>query len=401
MAIRAKGTKGFMSALTAGFLFSASIPLLAQTFDTPPTSFILEGEGNATEGTDLPATLNIGNFDPSIQGPDGLVLNEVVIAAMSIPENDTTLRHRYWTIVHDNAADPRSLVQTAPSDILVTDPEDPFYFSPSSLQVVDLNGDASDDIAFTSLRTGVSGAAAPSGIKNIATGAGPASVFGVPSQAGPNFFETSLNVLGGQTEGSLFAIAGELDPNFAAADFDGDGVLDLAFYDFSSGNQIAVTLQNNGTLGTLPATESQLNLPPALAGLDSAVNLVAVDLDGDGPVDLAITVSGPELQGSDSFILAYKGNGDGTFVSDPMVTIALADGQLALSLAAGNFDGNEFLDFAAPVASEGLGASAILIALCSPGAPVSCTTELLQPASDTEAMFQIVSTDFDEDGLDD
>ncbi|HKY63992.1 MAG TPA: hypothetical protein VJR29_11275 [bacterium] len=395
------GFKLGFGALAASLLLGASAPGLAQTFDAP-VDFLLPSLGFLDdESIDIPSTLNIGNFDTSILGPGDSTLNEVAIAAVGFIDLDSSITQRYWTIVHDSAADTRSLALSPPSDIETTLAETNYFF-PSSLQLVDLNGDQADDIALLGVTPEMDMAVnAPANVKFFASGFGPARAIGVPSQAGPNFFATSLNELGSQTDGSILTAFGEFDPNFAAADFDGDGLVDLAFYDFDGADQIAVSLQNNGSLGALPRTDSVLTLPAGLAGFDSAVNLVAADIDGDGPVDLALTLSLPPTgTGTNNFLLVFKGNGDGSFVSDPIASVSFPDQSIPVTLAAGNFDGDDFLDFAVFFFDQELSVGDLSVVLCAPGG--SCAVNPLGlPQTGLLAIFGLAAADFDGDGLDD
>ncbi|HKY63993.1 MAG TPA: hypothetical protein VJR29_11280 [bacterium] len=399
-----------MTAILGGWTSSGQ----AQIFDTPVLDFVLEAlpTPSAAPFPSLPLTLNVGNYDTSINGPGDLPLNEVAIAGISgfVETDPIALVHRYWTIVHDSSTDTRSLVQTAPSDIAVTDEFEPFYLIPDSLQLVDLDGDGADDIAV--LGAGIeleSGRAVDlASLKLQKTGTtGPVGVFGVPSQAGPNFFATSLNILGQQTDSSIPSLFGGTpsQPSLTTADFDGDGSIDLAFYDFFFGDpgiQVAVSLRNDGTFGTLPRTDTTLNLPVDYQGFDFAYNLVAADIDGDGAPDLAITFDAADGSGVPDRLLVFKGNGDGSFVADPIASVDLGSDFDLSGLAVGNFDGDEFLDFAVGAAQQEVlpGTFLINIVLCSPGA--SCSVSPIDLADGTFVVpLSLAAADYDEDGLDD
>lgn len=86
-----------------------------------------------------------------------------------------------------------------------------------------------------------------------------------------------------------------LGNNHVAADFNGDGRLDLA----GSGNGVKVQLANGN--GTFAAAVSY-----PLAG--SAQDLVAADFNGDGRVDLAASINDPAVG-----LSLLIGNGDGSF----------------------------------------------------------------------------------------
>jgi hypothetical protein len=116
----------------------------------------------------------------------------------------------------------------------------------------------------------------------------------------------------------------------AAADLNGDGRVDLAF--FSGG--IAVRLAAGGAGSFAMPTfldfggQSVLGDPPSLT---------AADLDGDSRLDLP--VAGPP----NGNVIVYLDNGDGTF--EPFVQYA--GPQSPLSLALGDFNGDGRLDAAA------------------------------------------------------
>ncbi|HEX5034354.1 MAG TPA: FG-GAP-like repeat-containing protein, partial [bacterium] len=396
-----------ITAVLAGWASSSR----AQIFDTPVLDFALEAlpTPSAIPFPNIPLTLNVGNYDTSVIGPGDQQLNEVVVAGISgfVDTDPVSLVHRYWTIVHDSATDTRSLVQTPPSDISVTDEFEPFYLVPDSLQLVDLDGDGADDIGVLGSVLEIGGsqnAIDLSGLKLQKSGAsGPVGVFGVPSQAGPNFFATSLNILGQQTDSSIPSLFGGTpsQPSLTTADFDGDGNLDLAFYDFFVGDpgiQVAVSLRNNGSFGSLPRTDTTLNLPAEYQGFDYAYNLIAVDVDGDGPPDLAITFDAEE--GVEDRLLVFKGNGDGSFVPDPIASANLGTDADLAGLAAGNFDGDEFLDFAVTTLQDDDLAPVVEldVVLCATGATCNVTPVAF---SGFFIPFSLAAADYDEDGLDD
>ena len=98
------------------------------------------------------------------------------------------------------------------------------------------------------------------------------------------------------TPRSFYPVAGEPE-SVVAADFNGDGMADLAVADLT-GFSVSVLLgKGNGTFRQ--AVDYYVYGPPALA---------AADLDGDGIIDIAAS-AGFDPAG----VSVFKGNGDGTF----------------------------------------------------------------------------------------
>lgn len=405
--------------------FSAgAISASAQTFDTPPSDFTLVPAPftDAFFVPPLPTTLNIGDFDASVtSSATGSGLNDVVV--LGIPSIDNvltsgagTLTNRAWTIVHDDGANTRSLAQSEPSDIVATSEEDTYYFQPSSVQITDLNGDGQNDLAFIDSSFGIGRVVEP--VDNVAaqfkfqkSGAGdPANVLGIPGQGTAPFFATSINLLGSQSDDASVPasfIPEISQPVLAIGDFDGDGVSDLAFYDFiaaiaqGANGDFAAVLQNNGTLGPLPRTDTLLTVPSDVGDQNAGYNVAAGDIDGDGITDLVMTfdVDNGDTAGPDR-LLAFLGNGDGTFNPEPAVNVALSDGDLH-GLVIGDFDGNAFMDFALSNVedSDGPGASDLLVILCAPATPAACSVTTVVLAETFVA--NLAAADFNSDGLDD
>jgi hypothetical protein len=117
--------------------------------------------------------------------------------------------------------------------------------------------------------------------------------------------------------------------NIVSADFNGDGKLDLAV-PFSATNSTVAILLGNGD-GTFQP-QATFSTPPF-------PQFIAVgDFNGDGKLDVA-TANGGGAPGSVSVLL---GNGDGTLESH----IDYAQGASPVSLAVGDFNGDGKLDIA-------------------------------------------------------
>lgn len=115
-----------------------------------------------------------------------------------------------------------------------------------------------------------------------------------------------------------------------AADFNGDGILDLAYV---TSNNVNVELGNGDGTFQAPWSYSLANPVP--------FGMVAADFNGDGKLDLAVTSGG--------ILSVFLGNGDGTF--QPPLTCPV--GPTPWSMAVADFNGDGKLDLA--VGSNTLG----------------------------------------------
>ncbi len=132
-----------------------------------------------------------------------------------------------------------------------------------------------------------------------------------------------LSVLLGNGDGT-FRLGGTLPSQYqgvgediVAGDFNGDGKLDLAALEDS---YYLFVMLGNGD-GTFEA------LPPIQVGspMQSAFDLAAADFNGDGVLDLAVDVNWLQFNGPATFDVLL-GNGDGTFQSVFTYTTALSTG---------------------------------------------------------------------------
>ena len=175
----------------------------------------------------------------------------------------------------------------------------------------------------------------------------------------------TITILLGKGDGTFTAVAAtpEVGPGpvgIAVADFNGDGVLDLAISDYDGNNDNAVTILLGNGDGTFHS--------PAYyggAGL-SYESLVVGDFNGDGVADLAIG----EFWTDEVSILL--GSGDGTFAkaTAPSANAPLNSGHIASA----DFNGDGILDLAVPNQDPN-GTVAVLLA--NPTQTVTATTPVI------------------------
>lgn len=190
-------------------------------------------------------------------------------------------------------------------------------YNPNAIAVGDLNGDGIPDLAV----------------------AGDGVLPCIPPQA---CAVATLTVLLGNGDGTFTAAATNPDlisdhgwtTGIAVADFNGDGIPDLAVsaWDsgqaFSPGGEVAILLGNGDGTFTATASSPQTGTSPE--------SIAAGDFNGDGIPDLAIANS----ESNDVTILL--GNGDGTFTA----AASPQTGTGPESIAVGDFNGDDILDLA-------------------------------------------------------
>jgi hypothetical protein len=140
------------------------------------------------------------------------------------------------------------------------------------------------------------------------------------------------------TQGPFTSIVG-----LAAGDFNNDGKLDLAVSD--STNATVSILLGDGT-GKFP-TEYDYAAGYGVANLNPVGNIFAMDLDGDGNLDVVAASGHPDVLTATPYlsdaILAFFGRGDGTLIGPP----GYHTGSGIDALAVADFNGDGKPDIAA------------------------------------------------------
>jgi FG-GAP-like repeat/Putative Ig domain len=159
----------------------------------------------------------------------------------------------------------------------------------------------------------------------------------------------------------------------AAVDLNGDGKLDLAVTNLNA-KTVGILLGNgNGTFQptvTYPTTSGALTGPGAIT---------AGDFNADNKVDLAITNQ------ANNTVAILLGNGDGTFQSPSESTT----GNFAAGVAAGDFNGDGRLDVAVANTTDGT----VAVMLQRPQPPTNLATTSVTASSVSLSWTASISTD--------
>jgi len=155
---------------------------------------------------------------------------------------------------------------------------------------------------------------------------------GIPDLAVANYSDNTLTILLGNGDGTFTTVAKSpatgLSPYFVAAgDFNGDGIQDLAVAN-SGGSTLTILLGNGDGTFTAAASPTTGNGPAAIA---------VGDFNGDGKADLAVA------NYNSGTVTVLLGNGDGTFTT----SASPATGGAPTYVAIGDFNGAGIPDLAA------------------------------------------------------
>lgn len=209
---------------------------------------------------------------------------------------------------------------------------------------------------------------------------------GIPDLAVAMYSSANISVLLGNGDGTFQASiqaslpSNAVDPSqIVTADFNGDGIPDLAVLD-NNGSTITILLGNgDGTFTAAAAPSISVN-PFCIA---------VGDFNGDGKIDLAVTDSSSDL------IAILLGNGDGTFTTAGTVHSGTRTSQI--TAADFNLDGK--LDLAVPVGGQA-GTSESVNILTGNGDGTFNSPAAGQNANSTIVTW-IQVADFNQDGVPD
>ena len=230
--------------------------------------------------------------------------------------------------------------------------------------VGDFNGDGITDLAVTNFGSGTVSILLGNGdgtftqtlIPTVAVGTNPYGVAvgdfngdGVADLVITNETSSTVRIFLGNGDGTFTQATGSPVPvgtnpySVAVADFNGDGIQDLAVANNGSGNVSILLGNGNGTFTNASAS-------PIAVG--STFALATGDFNGDGIPDLAVTnyaVSGT--------VRLLLGNGDGTFTNASGSPVAVGNSPIGVNV--GDFNGDGIADLA--VANNGNTTVSILL----------------------------------------
>ncbi len=198
---------------------------------------------------------------------------------------------------------------------------------------------------------------------------------GIPDLAIANYQGGTVSIFLGKGDGTFSLLSTLPAPGvgwISVADFNGDGIVDLAFN--NAANNLVVLLGNGD--GTF-TTKTSIGIAGGIA---------VGDFNGDGIPDMAV------MDGPDTTLTILLGNGDGTFTAKFSTNIPNANG----SVAAGDFNGDGTPDLAI-VTPGGCGAGTVEVLLGNGDGTFTAKSSL----SVGDNPVHVVVADFNGDGIPD
>ncbi len=207
---------------------------------------------------------------------------------------------------------------------------------------------------------------------------------GIPDLAVIMYGSADISILLGKGDGTFAAAIEATAPGgpvvdlsqIVTADFNGDGIPDLAVID-SDGSTVDILLGNGDGTFTSEATN------PPTSGTPQSI--VTGDFNGDGKTDLAVAESGDS-------IAILSGNGDGTFAAAGTVH----SGSNYSPIAAADFNGDGKLDLA--VAEGGAPATRESVTILTGNGDGTFNSPTSGQSPVSTQVTSIVVADFNQDG---
>ena len=165
----------------------------------------------------------------------------------------------------------------------------------------------------------------------------------IPDLVAGDFFAQTASVFLGKGDGTFTLKSTNTIQNaqnaasFAAADYNNDGIADIASLDFYNNSATILLGKGDGTF-----TQGASLSDPTAVGEPNAFNIACGDFNQDGIADLAIT--------ADDGVSLYLGAGDGTFTMSaravPQTVATESQGHEDFGLLLADFNGDGLLDVA-------------------------------------------------------
>ena len=274
---------------------------------------------------------------------------------------------------------------------------------PNAIVVGDFNGDGKLDIATTNSggSVGIRTAGGPPGIL-LGNGDGTFTAGTTPETATHALIIAAADFNGdgkldlavdGGTDGALIILIGNGDGTFSASsasvtnfdpafvatgDFNGDGKVDVAIANGTNSNIVVMLGNGDGTFASSQNTYQMGSSPSSI---------VVADFNNDGKADLAV-------QNSDNTVAVLMGVGDGTFTSTASAVFDNAG--YSLDLVAGDFNGDGKPDLAASFLGDEPGVVTVAIML---GNGDGTFKVVYNPTGDADGEVPGISVaDFNRDG---